>query len=61
MSHQPYYSTGYDGTPVVVQGTDVKYEQQVAVSSYGERQPGRCNDVFFAILFYAHLGGSLLF
>jgi hypothetical protein len=60
-SQQPYFSTGYDGTPVVVQGTvvqgtDVKYEQEVADSSYGEKQKGKCNDVFFAILFYAHLG-----
>jgi hypothetical protein len=60
-SQHPYYNTGYDGTPVVVQGTvvqgiDAKYKQEVAVSSYGEKQKGKCNDVVFAILFYAHLG-----
>ena len=61
-SQQPYYNTGYDGAPVVVQGMDVKPhqyyqpQQEVAVSHYGEKQKSRCNDVFFAILFYAHLG-----
>ena len=66
MSSQPYYNASgqhgivvVQGTVVQAQGTDIhpdaKYHPQQEVH-HGEAQQKRCNDVLFAILFYAHLG-----
>lgn len=66
-SQTPYYA---HGSPVVVQGQSVSApynKADIPVSNYsnntaatgdftkGQQQPKRCNDVFFALLFYAHL------
>jgi len=59
----PYYAT--DG-PVVVQGQVVggvpatTYNNDHSDGVFkGERQPKRCNDAFFGILFYAHLAAMV--
>jgi hypothetical protein len=59
----PYYAS--QGGPVVVQGHVVGgvpvYNESTPVAddtdwTKGEAQPKRCNDAFFAVLYYVHLG-----
>jgi hypothetical protein len=54
----PYYNAE---APVVIQGKAVDSNALLSVEgngewTRGEKQPGTCQDMFWAILFYAHLG-----
>lgn len=65
----PYYNAGR--APVIVQGAPVKVQptlypsspmgsyQEPLQDSHLPRTERRCHDVFWAMLFYAHLGGML--
>jgi hypothetical protein len=57
-SSSPYYNAE---APVVIQGKAVDSSALLSVEengewTRGEKQPGTCQDMFWAILFYAHLG-----